>query len=82
MRNTTLKQITQRRADLVFDYVTAHAATSTGEGRTRLIKWCAGYECATDTSGMPRGMRFMGHPSAIWWIDLGILGAAPVGLSR
>lgn len=66
----------------MFDYVAAHAATSTDEDRTRLIKWCAGYECATDTSGRPHVLDFRGHPQAIWLIDLGVLGAVQVSLSR
>jgi ankyrin repeat protein len=44
MSKTILEQITDGRTDLVFDYVTAgHAATSTDQDGTRLIKWCAYY---------------------------------------
>ena len=42
--NNILKQITDGRADLVFDYIAAgHAATSADKDGTSLIKWCAYY---------------------------------------
>ncbi len=44
MNTNVLKQITDGRTDLVFDYLAAgHAATSTDKDGTFLIKWCAYY---------------------------------------
>src|SRR6185369_16173475 len=44
MSKSIIKQITDGRTDLVFDFLAAgHAATSTDEDGTRLVKWCAYY---------------------------------------
>ena len=44
MSKNIIKQITDGRTDLVFDYLSAgHAATSTDTNGTSLIKWCAYY---------------------------------------
>jgi ankyrin repeat protein len=44
MSKKIIKQITDGRTDLVFDYLAAgHAATSTDKDGTSLIKWCAYY---------------------------------------
>jgi len=44
MSKSIIKQISDGRTNLVFDYLaTGHAATSTGEDGTRLINWCAYY---------------------------------------
>ena len=44
MSKNIIKQITDGRTDLVFDYLAAgHAATSADKDGTRLIKWCAYY---------------------------------------
>src|SRR3954454_2183001 len=44
MSKSIIKQITDGRTDLVFDYLaTGHAATSTDKEGNRLITWCAYY---------------------------------------